>query len=97
MENCVRPLRIERVLGDQTPQRPGGPPAKRQPSPEGWVGIPITIQPAPARRGSAIGAARVRSLELTSLEEAKHPVTSVVRAPFSCNDADLSITTTCRH
>ena len=30
-------LRLNGSLWYQTPSRPGGPPAKRQPSPEGWV------------------------------------------------------------
>jgi hypothetical protein len=44
-----------------SPSRPGGPPAKRQPSPEGLGWIPIMIPPAPACRGSAIGAAPILS------------------------------------
>ena len=34
---------------------PEGRPLNVSPAREGWVGIPIMIPPAPARRGSAIG------------------------------------------
>jgi hypothetical protein len=56
--NCLRQLERGMTPAIATDARPGGPTAKRQPSPEGLGHrIPQHCPPAPACRGSAVGAA----------------------------------------